>query len=75
MPCSQGTQGFAHSIDGDAVAHNPDAIIIPGSLNFHFLIVSHAKSFSFGFENIHLQAAFPAESLVVSCSYPIYKFL
>ena len=31
MPCSQGTQGFAHSIDGDAVAHNPDAIIVPGS--------------------------------------------
>ena len=75
MPCAQGTQGFANGIAGDAVAHNSDAIIIPGSSNFHFLIVSYVMSFSFGFENIHLQAAIPAEFLEVSGSYPIYMCL
>ena len=75
MPCAQRTQAFAHSIDGDADAYIPDAIIVPGSSHFDFRIVMHAKSLSFGFRSIHLQAACPAESLVVSCPYPIYNLL
>ena len=74
MPCAQRTQAFAHSIDGDADAYIPDAIIVPGSSHFDFHIVMHEKSF-FGFRSNHLQAACPAEFLVVSCPYPNYNLL
>ena len=75
MSCPQRPQAFAHSIDGDADAYIPDAIIVPGSSHFDFHIVMHEKPFFFGFRSNHLQAACPAEFLVVSCPYPNYNLL
>ena len=74
MSCPQRPQAFAHSIDGDADAYIPDAIIVPGSSHFDFHIVMHVKFFM-RFRSNHLQATCLAQFLVVSCRYPNYNCL